>query len=141
MRKVRSTAGIRKYHWDWEEFKYLVSVLRKANNFPDILNLFIDLHSPKEIAEIIRRVIIASYLIEELSYDKISELTGASRNTIAKINQKMWRKKAIIEQMINKAGTYNQFLAKSHDERDTLSRIIDRTIARRDIFGMFIKKR
>ena len=141
MRKVRSTAGIRKYHWDWEEFKYLVSVLRKANNFPDILNLFIDLHSPKEIAEIIRRVIIASYLIEELSYDKISELTGASRNTIAKINKKMWRKKAIIEQMINKAGTYNQFLAKSHDERDTLSRIIDRTIARRDIFGMFIKKR
>jgi len=141
MRKVRSTAGIRKYHWDWEEFKYLVSVLRKANNFPDILNLFIDLHSPKEIAEIIRRVIIASYLIEELSYDKISELTGASRNTIAKINQKMWRKKAIIEQMINKAGTYNQFLAKSHDERETLSRIIDRTIARRDIFGMFIKKR
>ncbi|KKP88047.1 MAG: hypothetical protein UR93_C0023G0001, partial [Berkelbacteria bacterium GW2011_GWA2_35_9] len=42
MRKVRSTAGISKYHWDWEEFKYLVSVIRKANNFPDILNLFID---------------------------------------------------------------------------------------------------
>lgn len=140
MSRIKTSAGINRYHWDKEDFEYLVSILQQAKTFPDILNLFIDLHTPKEISEIVRRVIIASYLHEYAHYDEIYDLTRASRNTIAKMNQKMWRQKSILGQLIAKAGTHRKFIKKRSKKSETFSdSIIDATLAKRDALGIFFK--
>lgn len=141
MPHIQTTAGKSAYRWNWNEFKYLVHVLRYAKDFPDVLNIFIDLHTSKEVAEIIRRVLIASLLIDGMTFDEIVEETGASRNTIAKVNQKMDRKNAVLMKIVQKAGNYSKFLKQSVDERDALSRLIDNSIAKRDLFGILSRKK
>ena len=106
-----------------------------------MLNLFIDLHTQKEIAEIIRRVMISSMLIEGKTYNYISETIGANRTTISNINRKIKRQKSVIADAINKVGGYSEYINREFDDRDTLSRWIDNTISKRDIFGMFSSRR
>lgn len=135
MRKVRTSAGKNSYRWNWEEFKYLVAVLKQTNGFAEILNVFIDLHTQKEIAEIIRRVIIASYLAEGKTYDEISEATGCARNTIARINIKMMREKSILLSKIERVGSLEKFI-KTEEKAKSRS-LIDNTLRKHDIFGIF----
>lgn len=132
-REIKTSAGRAKYRWEWQEFKYLVYVLTKSKDFKDILNLFIDLHTTKEITEIIRRVIIASYLIEGKTYEEIAQLCGASFNTISKISSKMLREKEVLSLKIKDAGTYEQFKKMTIDERDWLSKFIDNTLNKRSL--------
>ena len=140
---VKTNAGIGNYYWDWIEFKYLVAVLKQAKDFKDILNIFIDIHTQKEISEIIRRVIIASLFLEGKTYDEIQQLTGCSRSTLVKINTKIMRKKAVISTAIKNTGTFEKFRFNEEkmDTRDSLSRLIDNTLAKRDVFGMFSRKK
>ena len=132
-RVLKTSAGIGKYHWDYQEFCYLIHVLSQTNNFKELMNLFIDLHTPKEICEIIRRVQISSYLVNNETYQNINEKTGASHNTISKINQKFYRGKSTVAKMIEKAGSFQKFTEGNIDERDWLSRMLDRTISHYNI--------
>ena len=136
-REVITDAGIGKYHWDWEEFYYLVEVVAQSKNMQEILNLFIDLHTQKDMAEIIRRVAIASYLVEGRTYDEISELSGASRSTIARIANKLSRTKSVLSNNISKVGCLEKFKKKLKkgkvDERDSVSKMLDRAIDKRSL--------
>jgi len=138
-RTIKTTSGIHKYKWEWNEFKYLIYVLSKANDFGEILNIFIDVHTTKEITEIIRRVIIASYIIDGKSYDEIVELTGASSATVSKISGKMLRFKQQLTKKITQAGSYSTFLTNQTDERDWLTKMIDRSFYKRYL-GLFGRK-
>lgn len=132
-REVKTTSGKNKYTWEWNEFKYLIYVLSKANDFGEILNIFIDVHTTKEIAEIIRRVIIASYIIDGLSYEEIVERTGASSATVSRISSKMLRSKQQLTKKITQAGSYSSFIKNQIDERDWLTRMIDRSFYKRSL--------
>mgnify|MGYP001581571551 CR=1 FL=1 len=136
-RKVRTQAGIGKYRWDWTEFYYLVEVVAHSKNMQEILNLFIDLHTQKDMAEIIRRVAIASFLVEGKTYDEISELSGASRTTIARIANKLSRTKSVLSRNISKVGSLAKFKNKNKfgkvDERDSLTKMLDRAMYKRSL--------
>ncbi|MCX6810589.1 MAG: Trp family transcriptional regulator [Candidatus Berkelbacteria bacterium] len=124
MRKIRTTAGKNRYKWEWNEFKFLVYVLSEANNFEENLNLFIDLHTTKEITEIIRRSIISSYILSGKTYEEISDMTGASSNTISNIAGKLHRKKEVLSKILDKTGNYDEFLAKTFDKKDLFNNIV-----------------
>lgn len=131
--RIKTTAGKKPYHWDYQEFLYLVHTLSKAKDFKMILNFFIDIHTPKEISEIIRRVLIASMLTEKALYSEIQERTGASPCTIAKIHQKFFRQKSVLADILAKAGAFDDFLKKHSrvDQRDRFAKMIDRAIYKR----------
>lgn len=137
--KIKTSAGINKYHWDFNEFGYLVHVLGQSKKFGDILNLFIDLHTPQEIAEIVRRVIIASMLEQGMTYIEIKDATGASSTTIAKIQQKFYRQKSKIQESLKKAGSFDKFIKRSAKDRDELTRYIDGALSKRSL-GLFGRK-
>lgn len=118
----------------------MVYVLTKSKNFKDILNLFIDLHTTKEITEIIRRVIIASYLTQGKTYDEINQMTGASTNTISKIANKMLRGKQVLSEKLVQAGSYEEFKKMTIDERDWLSKFIDNTLSKKSLIKVGPKK-
>ncbi|MBI4175453.1 helix-turn-helix domain-containing protein [Candidatus Berkelbacteria bacterium] len=124
-RRVRTTAGKRAYRWDYQELRYLVYILAHAKNFQEILNLFIDLHTPKEMSEIIRRVLIASYLVDGKTYEDISQVTGASPTTIARIQQKFFREKGVLERFLQEGGSFVQFEEKSIKRFDPVKRRFD----------------
>lgn len=136
-REVKTNAGIGKYRWDWVEFYYLIEVVAQSINMQEILNLFIDLHTQKDMAEIIRRVTIASYLVEGKTYDEISELSGASRSTIARIANKLARTKSALSRNINKVGSLEKFKKQQKekvvDDRDSLTKMMDRAIYKRSL--------
>lgn len=129
-RIVKTSAGRGHYHWEWNEFRFLVYLLSEAKDFREILNLFIDLHTTKEITEIIRRAIIASFIISDRRYDEIVKLTGASENTIANISHKLERKKGILSNKLQKLGDYEEFLIKisKKKQKDWFSKMIDKTL-------------
>lgn len=130
VRIVKTSAGIGSYHWEWNELKFLIYLFSEANNFKEILNLFIDLHTTKEITEIIRRTIIASFIVSGKTYEEIIRLTGASEGTISKIHQKLHRKKAILTNKLKRIGDYEDFLINIHkkEQKDWLSKMIDKTL-------------
>jgi len=130
MRKVKTTAGINKYLWDWNEFKYLIYLLSEAKDFGEILNLFIDLHTIKEITEIIRRSIISSYIISGKTYEEIMELTGASSATISHIASKLKRKKQILSKKLIIIGDYDKFQREKFDKKDWFNNLMKRTLSR-----------
>ena len=139
--KVKSKAGKGEYHWDYREFCYLVYVLQEMKSFKESLNIFIDLHTHQEISEIIRRVIIASMLYDGMTYDQIQIASGASTNTIAKIQNKFYRQKSVIKDAFKKAGSYHSFVEKSIDKRDSLTKMLDNTIAKHSLFHQIFKDR
>ena len=139
-REIKTSAGISNYRWEWSEFKYLIYVLTKSKDFKDILNLFIDLHTTKEITEIIRRVIIASYITSGKTYDQIREETGASYNTITKISNKLNREKQVLSEKLAQAGSYEEFKKMTIDERDWLSKFIDDSLNKRSLIKFGPKK-
>ncbi len=128
MGKIKTSAGKNSYRWDYNELRYLVHVLEQTKDFAGILNLFIDLHTPKEISEIIRRVLIASMIINGDTYEEIFSATGASSTTIAKIGNKMARQKSVLQATINKAGGYDKFAGSRHS--DPAQRRIDRLLTK-----------
>lgn len=128
MRKIKTQAGKNHYTWDYQEFMYLVNVLKQAKDFREVLHLFIDLHTHQEISEIIRRVIIASDLYKGMTYAEISEESGASSGTISKVQQKFYRQKSVISDVLKRAGTYEDFQESKIDRRDPLTRYIDNTL-------------
>lgn len=52
----------------------------------EVKNFFKDLLSEGESIMLARRIMIAKYLLEDKSYDKISELIGAGKATIAAVH-------------------------------------------------------
>lgn len=52
----------------------------------EVKNFFKDLLSESEAIMLSRRIMIAKYLLEDKSYDEISELLGAGKATIANIH-------------------------------------------------------
>lgn len=140
MRKIKTSAGINNYHWDYKEFCYLALLLSKTKNLKEIINVFIDLHTPKEISEIIRRLIIASMLNEDKTYTEISETLGATSITIAKISQKFHRPKSILAELLKRTGGFEKYLKDNiTDERDWLTKMIDRKLYSRSL-GLLGKK-
>jgi len=134
-KKIKTTAGKNRYHWEWDEFKFLVHVLSKAKNFEEILNLFIDLHTTKEITEIIRRSIISSYIVSGKTYEEISEMTGASSNTISKITAKLDRKKEILGKLLEKTGNYDEFQKRKNTKNNYIQVLINKTKKRLDLLN------
>ena len=139
MKKIKTSAGKGNYKWDYQEFLYLVHILSQAKNFKEIMNVFIDLHTHKEISEIIRRLIIASMLYEGDPYDVIVEEVGAGSNTIAKINQKFYREKSVLGDLLKMGGSYRSYIKNKIDDRDWLQKMYDRAIDKR-FLGLFGKK-
>lgn len=139
MKKIKTTAGKGQYKWDYQEFLYLVHILSQGRDFKEIMNVFIDLHTHKEISEIIRRLIIASMLLEGDSYEVIAEEVGTGSNTIAKINQRFYREKSVLGDLLKRGGSYRKYIKKNVDERDWLEKMFDRTIYTRSA-GLFGKK-
>lgn len=109
MKTIKSSAGSGKYYWDYKEFCFLVEIMHQAKDFKETLNLFMDLHTHQEIAEITRRVIIASYLNDGRSYEEIIDITGASAGTISKISQKMARQKSILNAKLAGMPDFDKF--------------------------------
>lgn len=126
MRKVRTTAGKGRYQWDYQELRYLVHVLQEPKNFADILNIFLDLHTQKEMSEIVRRLLIASMLIRGDSYQDIRSATGASPNTVVRISRKLRREKSVLEKMLKQAGSFEDFAGGQ--QSDAVRRRIDRLL-------------
>lgn len=129
MKRIRTTAGKEAYRWDYQELRYLVHVLTKAKDFQETLNLFLDLHTHKEMSEIIRRAIIASMLIDRKTWDDICQATGASPSTISKIQQKLLREKTILPEILHRSGDFESFMERSKTP-DAAQRRIDRFLTR-----------
>ncbi len=131
--RIKTTAGKRSYQWNYDEFLYLIHTLTKAKDFKKIFNLFIDIHTPKEISEIIRRVHIASMLQDNKTYSEIQELTNASSGTITRIHQKFFRQKSVLSEILSQAGSFENFLKKRVQigQQDWLTKMMDRAIYKR----------
>jgi uncharacterized protein YerC len=126
MARVRSSAGRNRYRWDYQELRYLVYVLNQTKDFREILNLFLDLHTRKEIAEIIRRLMIASMIAQGLTYVDIQKATGASPNTVAALINRLLREKSVVSTMLERAGTFEDFDEKTGKRGSQLGKKLDR---------------
>lgn len=129
MRQIRTTAGKGYYRWDYQELRFLVFVLTKSKDFQETLNLFLDLHTHKEMSEIIRRVIIASMLVNGKKYQEIQQVTGASSATVSRIQQKLQRQKTILPEILKRTGDYEKF-AEPRSASDPIQKRLDQLLTR-----------
>ena len=128
MNRIRTSAGRNAYRWDYQELRYLVYVLSQAKDFRETLNLFLDLHTKKEIAEIIRRMLIISMINQGLTYVDIQKATGASPNTVANLLHRFLREKSVVSSMLGRAGTFEDFAQKTADRANPIRKRIDRAL-------------
>lgn len=128
MSRIKTTAGRNSYHWDYQELRYLVHVLMQAKDFRETLNLLLDLHTKKEIAELIRRLLITSMVQEGMTYEQIRGATGAAPNTISFLAGRFLRQKSVVGTMLGRAGTFEDFRMKTAKKDSSLARHIDQLL-------------
>ena len=136
MSRIRTTAGRNAYRWDYQEFRYLVYVLSQSKDFRETLNLFLDLHTKKEIAEIIRRLMITSMIKDGMTYVDIQKATGSSPNTVVNLINRFLREKSVVGTMLERAGTFEDFEEKTAERSNPLRKKIDRFL-RSSTLGVF----
>ena len=83
MSRIRTTAGM-PIDGITKNF-VIVYVLSQSKDFRETLNLFLDLHTKREIAEIIRRLMITSMIKDGMTYVDIQKATGSSPNTVVNL--------------------------------------------------------
>ena len=75
----------------------IVYVLSQSKDFRETLNLFLDLHTKKEIAEIIRRLMITSMIKDGMTYVDIQKATGSSPIQLSICSIAFFREKSVVE--------------------------------------------
>ncbi len=86
----------------------------------EIKNFFKDLLSESESIMLSRRIMIAKYLLENKSYDEISELMGAGKNTIASIHKWLVSGFKGYENAIKKFGNVVDKRLSRHQEEPSM---------------------
>lgn len=73
--------------WDGENEKLLLTAIQAAQTRAQAKAILGDLLTEKEVSELSKRLAIAKYLNEGLSYKEIENKTGASAATIADVSK------------------------------------------------------
>ncbi len=70
-----------------EGYKLLIKALLSLENREDCEAFLEDVMTRKEIIDLSQRILVAKLLSEQVVYNKIVELTGASTATISRVNR------------------------------------------------------
>ena len=74
-----------------EQGKKLIQALLELKNAEELQSFLIDICTIHEIQILSQRFHVATLLKKKLTYDKICEMTGASKATISRVNRAlMW---------------------------------------------------
>ena len=90
-------------YWNLTEKERLVTAFTLAASDKELMENFLnDLLTEKELKELIMRLHIMCLLKDCASYKKISEYTGASPSTIARLAKKVDKRKSGFQEIIRK---------------------------------------
>ena len=70
-----------------EGFNLLVKALLSLENEQDCIDFLEDIMTRKEMLDIAQRILVAKLLSEQVVYNKIVDETGASTETISRVNR------------------------------------------------------
>lgn len=87
---IQSRAGKSNYIWSKREIEIFAEALLKIKTKQEMVNFLLDLLTPKEIAETLRRFLVAYLILKGFTYQEIEDGCKMNPNTVTKIRKQLF---------------------------------------------------
>jgi uncharacterized protein YerC len=102
-RDVLTTGGQSDYYVADNDLDKLVRLFRKSSG-DQIKPLLLSLFTRKELADIVRRLLIAEMALNGLTYEEISNRMGSGKNVIALVKQSLVSHEGVLTRLLKSEG-------------------------------------